>query len=134
MTGRQAAVLGLPAVLVLLLALPAGSVGGPVHPAAAGVAVGLTVPAAFGTFWLTRWMAARHPQGGVVGMLVGTALRVLVAFGGGAVVFLLTPMFREAVLGYWVWVLFAYLASLVAETALLVRLSPVGGGAAGGKG
>jgi hypothetical protein len=134
MTGRQAAVLALPGVLVLLLALPVGLVGGPVHAAAAAVAVGLTVPAAFGTFGMTRWLAARHPLGGVVGMFAGTALRIGVAFGGGAAVFLLTPAFREAVLGYWLWVLFAYLASLVAETALLVRLSPVGGGAAGGKG
>src|SRR5438067_1921365 len=105
MTGRQAAVLALPGVLVLLLAVPVGLIGGPVHAAAAGVAVGLTVPAAFGTFWLTRWMATRHPLGGVVGMLLGTALRIGVAFGGGAVVFLLTPAFRETVLGYWLWVL-----------------------------
>src|SRR5262249_29210677 len=83
------------------------------------------------TFWLTRWMAARHPLGGVVGMLLGTALRILVAFGGGAVVFLLTPMFRDAVLGYWLWLLFAYLASLVAGTGLLGGLSPVGGSGAG---
>jgi hypothetical protein len=131
MTGRQMAVLAAPVVVVMLAALPFG----PVHVTAAAVAVGLTVPAALGTFWLTRWMAARHPLGGAVGMLVGTVLRLVVAFGGGAAAFLLAPDLRSAGIVLWLWLLFAYLASLLAETALLVRQSPVvAGGAASGKG
>jgi hypothetical protein len=133
MTGRQAAILAIPGVMVLLAALPAGLVGGPVHAAAAVVAVGLTVPASYGTFALTRWLAGRHPLGVVIGMFAGVALRLVVAFVGGAAVFVLTGSFAELKLGYWFWLLFAYLASLIAETALLVGLTPAGG-AAGGKG
>ena len=131
MTGRQAAVLAAPAVLVMLAALPFGRV----HVTAAAAAVGLTVPAAFGTFWLVRWLTARHPLGAAVGMLVGTALRLTVAFGGGAAAFLLAPDLRFAGLVFWLWLLFAYLSSLLAETALLAGRSPlVAGGAPGGKG
>ena len=131
MTGRQVAVLAAPAVVVMLAALPFGSV----HITAAAVAVGLTVPAAFGTFWLTRWMAARNPLGGPVGMLVGTVLRLAVAFGGGAAAFLLAPDLRAAGIAFWFWLLFAYLSSLVVETALLVGQSPLAaGGVSGGKG
>ena len=131
MTGRQVVVLAAPAVVVMLAALPFGRV----HVTAAAVAVALTVPAAFGTFWLNRYMAARHPLGGVIGMLVGTALRLTVAFGGGAAAFLLAPDLRSAGIVLWLWLLFAYLSSLLAETALLVGQSPlVAGGAPGGKG
>lgn len=131
MTGRQAAVLAAPAVLVMLAAVPFG----PVHLTAAAVAVGLTVPAAFGTFGLIRWMAARHPLGVAVGMMVGTALRLTVAFGGGAAAFLLAPDLRSAGMVFWLWLLFAYLSSLLAETALLAGRSPlVAGGVPGGKG
>ncbi|HVK17487.1 MAG TPA: hypothetical protein VM533_11095 [Fimbriiglobus sp.] len=130
MTGRQAAVLAAPA-LVVLIALPFGTT----HVVSAAVAVGLTVPVAFGTFWLNRWMADRHPLGGVVGMLVGTVLRLAVAFAGGAAAFLLAPDLRSAGLIFWLWLLFAYLSSLLAETALLVGQSPLAaGGASGGKG
>ncbi|HET6576304.1 MAG TPA: hypothetical protein VFG68_22065 [Fimbriiglobus sp.] len=131
MTGRQAAVLAVPAGVVLLAALPLGSV----HVMAAAAAVALTVPAAVGTYWLNRRMAARHPLGGVVGMLVGTVLRLVVAFGGGGAVFLLAPDLRAAGVVFWLWLLFAYLSSLLAETALLAGRSPlVAGGAPGGKG
>ena len=135
MTGRQVAVLLSPAVVVLVAAIPAGLVGGPKQVIPAGIAIALTVPAAFSTFWLTRWMSAHHPLGGVIGMLVGVVLRIGVAFGGGAAVFLLSPGFQEMALSYWLWLLFAYLATLLTETALLVKLSPlVASGAAGAKG
>lgn len=131
MTGRQMAVLAAPALVVMLTAVSFS----PVQVKAAAVAVGLTVPAAFGTFWLTRWMAARHPLGGAVGMLVGTVLRLGVAFGGGAAAFLLAPDLRSAGVVLWLWLLFAYLSSLLAETVLLVGQSPLAaGGVAGGKG
>ena len=131
MTGRQVAVLAAPALVTMLAALPFGSV----QTTAAAVAVGLTVPAAFGTFWLTRWMAVRNPLGGSVGVLVGTVLRLVVAFGGGAAAYLLAPDLRSAGIAFWFWLLFAYLSSLVAETALLVGQSPLaGGGVPGGKG
>ncbi len=135
MTARQAAVLVLSGVIVLLAALPVGFVGGPVQWLAAAVAAGLCVPTAVGTFWLSRWLAARHPLGGVIGMLVGTIGRLVVALGGGAAVFFLSGAFADAKVGFWLWLLFAYLATLLAETALLVRPSPaVSGGPQGEKG
>lgn len=135
MTGRQVGLLAAPALVVLLAALPFGLAGGAIHMVSAAAAVGLTVPIAFGTFWLYRRMAARHPLGGVVGMLVGTVSRLAVAFGGGAAAFLLAPDLRSAGLVFWLWLLFAYLSSLLAETVLLVGQSPLAaGGASGGKG
>ena len=65
-------------------------------------------------------------------MGVGMALRILVAFGGAAAVFVLSGAFAEMVLGFWGWLLFAYLATLLAETALLVGAAA--GHTPGGKG
>jgi hypothetical protein len=131
MTGRQVAVLAAPVPLVLV----AGLLAGPVHGLAAVVALGLTVPAAFATFALTRSMTARHPLGAAVGMLLGTVVRLAVAFGGGGAAFLLAPELRGSGVIFWLWLLFAYLASLLAETALLVGASPLAaGGPSGGKG
>lgn len=135
MTGRQVAVLAAPAPVVMLTAVPFGFLGGTASVASAAVAVGLTVPVAFATFWLYRRVAARHPLGGVVGMLVGTVVRLAAAFGGGAAAFLLAPDLRSAGLVFWLWLLFAYLSSLLAETVLLVGQSPLAAGrASGGKG
>jgi hypothetical protein len=101
---------------------------------AAAVAVGLCWPVAVGTLWMTRRLAARHPLGGVIGMLLGTMIRLVVAVGGGMAVYFLTDAVRGAGLGFWFWLLFAYLAALVAEVVLLVRLTPTRREAPDGKG
>jgi hypothetical protein len=120
---RDAFVLLVPGVFVLAIAVPFGLADDPVHLLAACVAIGLSIPPAFGTYWFTRWLAGRYPLGGVIGMLAGTMIRVVIAVGGGAAVYFLTSAFRDARLGFWIWVLVAYLATLIAETILLARAS-----------
>ena len=134
MTARQAAVLALPGVVVLLAAVPFWLAAGPVHLLSAGVAVALCVPPAVGTFWLTRWLAGRHPLGGVIGMAVGLAARVVVAVGGGAAAYLVAPDLRETGISFWLWLLSAYLLALLAETALLSGASAAAGSGAGARG
>jgi hypothetical protein len=67
-------------------------------------------------------------------MLLGTMIRLVVAVGGGMAVYFLTDAVRGAGLGFWFWLLFAYLAALVAEIVLLVRLTPTRREAPDGKG
>lgn len=109
--------------------------GGTLHLAMAAAAVGLSFPPAALTLWLTHWFVRRHPLGGILGMAVGVVLRATVAVGGAAALFLTVDAFRAARLGFWLWVLFAYLSTLVAETAVLARSGSLGRGMAGtGKG
>ena len=49
-------------------------------------------------------------------------MRLLIGFGGAVLVFVLSkPMFHADAISFWMWVLGAYLATLVVETLLLVR-------------
>lgn len=133
MTPRAAWVAG-PIGLVAVVAAAAGVWFGPVHWVAATVALGLCMPPAAATYWLTRWLAARHPLGVVIGMLAGALVRLVVVMGGGAVVFFATGWFADAKVAFWFWLLFAYLATLVAEMALLAGAMPPAGGARDRKG
>ena len=135
MTRRQAAVLAAPAVMVIAVGAVVGLIAGPVHGLAAAAAVGLCVVPAFGTFWLTTYLTAKYPFGGLIGMTVGVAVRLVVAVGGGMAVYFGTDAFGDARLGFWLWILSTYLATLVAETALIAgRSASAVGGASGGKG
>jgi hypothetical protein len=59
----------------------------------------------------------------VAALVLGTAVRLLVGFGGAVLVFVLSkPTFHVDALGFWMWVLGVYLATLVVETALLARV------------
>lgn len=119
-------------VLVTGVGVAAGAGG--VHLAAAAVAAGLCFPPAVATLWLTRRLARRHPLGGILGMAVGVVVRVVVAVGGAAALFFAVDTFRATRIGFWLWVLFAYLSTLIAETAVLARSGSFGGGAGTGKG
>lgn len=134
MTRRQAAVLAAPALVVALAGGIAGLVAGPVHWLAAAAAVGLCVVPAFGTLWLTTFLTARSPFGGLIGMTVGVFVRLVVAVGGGMAVYFGAGAFDDAKLGFWLWILSTYLATLVAETALIAGRPVRVAGAAGGKG
>lgn len=134
MTRRQAVVLAGPAVVVAVVGGIAGLVAGPAHWLAAAVAIGLCVVPAFGTLWLTTFLTARSPFGGLIGMTVGVFARMLVAVGGGMAVFFGTGAFDDAKLGYWLWILSTYLVTLVAETALIAGRPTQVAGATGGKG
>jgi hypothetical protein len=99
------------------------------HLLAAGVAVALTFPVGLFAFWFAGWLIARHPFGGLLGMAVGLAVRSAAAIGGGLAVFLLTPRLKELGIGFWIWLLVAYLSGLIVDTGLLAGravVSPAG--------
>ena len=53
-------------------------------------------------------------------IVLGTVVRLVLGFGGAALVFLASgPTFRSDPVSYWLWVLSAYLVTLVVETSLL---------------
>lgn len=127
--------LAAPGVVVAVAGGIAGLVAGPAYWLAAAAAIGLCVVPAFGTFWLSTFLTARSPFGGLIGMTVGVAVRIVVAVGGGMAVYFGTAAFEDAKLGFWLWILSTYLATLVAETALIAGRSPPAiRGTQGGKG
>jgi len=109
------------AILVGLIAVLVGSLFGPMHWLAAGIAIGLMFPTAFGTLWIARSLAARHPLGSVMGMMIGTLGRLIIGFGGGSGIFFINDVFRDVQVGYWIWLLAIYVIVLVVETALLAK-------------
>ena len=131
MSRRDVLWLTLPAAAVLLAGVVAWPVAGWNHTLAAAVAVALTLPVGLFAFGFTGWLIARHPLGGLLGMMVGVAVRTLVAVGGAVVVFLLVPPLNELGGGFWVWLLVAYLSGLIVDTGLMVGraviVSPAGG-------
>lgn len=126
--------LALPGGLILLAGVGVGAAVGWTHCLAAIVAIGLTVPVGVFAFWFTLWLIARHPFGGLLGMMIGVGVRSVMAVGGGAAAFLLVPAFTELRLGFWVWILVAYLSGLIVETGRLagrVAVVPPGRGEKG---
>ncbi len=123
-----------PAGVVLLAGVGIGAVVGWDHTLAAGLAVALTLPVGLFAFWFTGWMMARHPFGGLLGMMIGVAVRTLVAVGGGLIAFLSTPQLKELGLGFWVWLLVAYLSGLIVDTGLMAGRVTVRSPAGGEKG
>ena len=67
----------------------------------------------------------------LVGVTVGPVVRAVVVLGAGAGVFLAAREGGDTTdlghpLKFWLWLLFAYLVTLVAETALLIRAAGEG--------
>jgi hypothetical protein len=107
---------GLPVLVAAGVAL---AMGRPDHAVSGGLAFGLCVPTAVGTFAAAKWFAARSPFGGLLGMAVGVPVRVLAALGGGMAIFYGVRWTDESPVGFLFWLLAAYLLTLVAETVLL---------------
>ena len=107
------------AILPAFVALPIGWLFGSLHWLAAAVAIGLLVPTAFATLWLSRRLATQHPLGAVMGMAIGILVRLIVGFGGGFAIFFVGGAFDDLRVGFWVWLLAIYVGVLVVETALL---------------
>ncbi len=120
-TGRQAVVLlGLPLLLVAATAIPLGFWRGPYQWLCAGTAAALILPVGAVTLWLTDRVGRTSPYGKVTALFMGTALRLMVGFGGAVMIFLLSrPTFTEHAVTFWLWVLGTYLTTLIVETALL---------------
>jgi len=108
-------------VTIGAVALLIGLIFGPKHWSAAGLAMLICLPTGFGTLWIARYLANRHPLGSVFGMMIGTLGRAVVAFGGGAGIFFLSGAFEDFRIGFWLWLLAIYLLVLVVETVLLAK-------------
>ena len=127
MSRRAAILLGVPLAIAALIAIPAGLWKGEYQWWCAGVAAGLAVPPGVATLVLAERLARASIFGPLLALAVGTAVRLLVGFGGAGVVFLLNkPYFHRDPLSYWAWMLGLYLTTLVTETALLAQ--PAGTG------
>ena len=86
------------------------------------ISFGLTVPAGVVAFLFQEWLVRRSPFGMVAALAVGTAIRLVVCFGGGVAVFLLLkPEERSDKLAFWFWILFAYLTALAVEVAVFAK-------------
>lgn len=122
MIRRAAILLGLPLLMLGLIAVPLGLWRGPYQWLCAGVAAGLTVIPGVVTLVLGERLAKSSPYGVVVALFLGTFVRMAVGFGGAVVVFLAArDAFRADPASYWAWVLGAYLTTLTVEMALLGR-------------
>lgn len=120
--GRVAILLGVPVVIAVLVAIPLGLLKGSIHWWCAGVALVLTVLPGLLTLILAERLAKSSPLGSMVALVVGTAVRVVVGFGGAAAVFFgAGDTFRGDPIVFWGWVLGSYLVTLAVETALLGR-------------
>jgi hypothetical protein len=120
---RQAVILlGLPILIVGLVATPLGLLRGSYQWLCAGVAVGLTVPAGLVTLLATGWLSKTSPYGRVLAVFLGTFVRLVVGFGGGLLVFFASgPTFRVDPVSFWLWLMGVYLITLAVEMVLLVR-------------
>ncbi len=133
-------VAGLPLAIGAVVAVPVGLIRGPDQWGFACTAFGLCVPPGLIVVALGEYLIRTSPYGRILALVVGTFVRLVAAFGGGVVVFLLAgPVDRSDRIAFWLWVLFAYLATLVVETALLAgplhrgkRADVVGGAGHGG--
>ncbi len=120
MIGQAAILVMLPLGLLGLVALPLGLVQGPHQWLCAACAYALTVPAGLATLLVSAELSKSSPWGKVTGVFVGTFIRLFVGLGGGVAVFLgFGATFRSDPVSYWLWLLGAYLLSLIVETTLL---------------
>ena len=120
---RQAVILlGLPILIVGLVATPLGLLRGPYQWLCSGIALGLTVPAGLVTLVARQRISKTSPYGKVVSLFLGTFVRLVVGFGGGVLVFFASgPTFRVDPVSFWLWLMGVYLITLAVEMVLLVR-------------
>ncbi len=79
------------------------------------------------SFWLALKLLKRGPVGPLLAMVLGLALRSIMGLGGAAIGFTLLNGWNAEEgekIAFWMWVLAAYIVSLVIESVLLVRRLP----------
>ena len=79
------------------------------------------------SFWLALKLLKKGPLGPLLAMVLGLALRTTMGLGGAAIGFTLLGGWNAEEsdkIAFWLWVLAAYIVSLVIESALLVRRLP----------
>jgi len=122
---RRAAVLvGVPVLLAAAVAVPLGLWRGTHHLLTAAVAIAVVVSPGLVTLFVSERLRRGSAAGQVAALVFGTAVRLLLGFGGAVLVFVLSkPTFHGDAIGFWMWVLGVYLTTLVVETVLLARLN-----------
>jgi hypothetical protein len=124
---RAAILLGVPAVLAALVAVPLGMVRGPIHWLSAAVATALTVTPGIITLVLADRLARASPLGRIAALVLGPVVRLVVGFGGAVAVFFAAgDTFRTEPVVFWGWLLGIYLVTLIVETVLLGRSQETG--------
>ena len=79
------------------------------------------------SFWLALKLIKKGPVGPLAAMVLGLVLRTSIGLGGSALAFTLLKGWTAESndkIAFWVWVLAAYLVSLIVEMVLLVRCLP----------
>ena len=97
------------------------------HAAGAACGVILCGSSAAASFWLALKLLKRGPAGALGAMVFGLALRSVVGLGGAAVAFTALGGWNAEEndkIAFWMWILAAYLVTLIAEMALLARRLP----------
>jgi hypothetical protein len=113
-------VVGLPLLIGAVVAVPGGWNRGPVQWQLAGIAFALCVPPGVLVVFLADYLSRVSPYGRVLAVFVGTFVRMAVGFGGGVLIFLAAAFDNRAdKIAFWLWLLFAYLVTLVVETVVL---------------
>ena len=95
----------------------------------AGATSGVLLCGASGvlSFWLALKLLKKGPAGALGAMVFGLVLRSLIGLGGSAIAFTALQGWRaeeDDKIAFWLWVLAAYLATLIVEMALLARRLP----------
>lgn len=125
MTRRAVILIGVPVLIVALVAFPVGLWKGEYQWLCAAVAVGLVVPPGLVTLILADRLTRGSIFGPFLALAIGTAVRVLVGFGGAVAVFFANkPTFSPDPFSFLGWVLGTYLTTLVVETRLLAQIRP----------
>jgi len=123
---RAVILLGVPFALAVMIAIPLGLWRGEYQWLCAGVAMGLVIPPGILTLILADRLARTSIFGPLLALALGTAVRLVVGFGGAVVVFLVSkPTFHSDPISFFGWLLGVYLTTLVTETALLARTTSV---------
>ncbi len=122
MIRRLLIVVGVPILIGVVVAIPLGLVLGSKQWAFAGTAFALCVPPGLAIVLLHDYLIQTSPFGRILAMAIGTFVRLVTGFGGGVVVFFLLGLEeRSDKLAYWIWILFAYLTTLVTELMVLAK-------------
>jgi len=125
---RAAILLGIPVGVAVGVAIPLGMWRGDYQWLCATVAVVLVVPLGLITLILADRLARASIFGPLLALAIGTAVRVMVGFGGAVVVFLVAkPTFAHDPFSFLAWLLGVYLTTLIVETVLLA--GPIGAAA-----
>jgi MFS family permease len=108
-----------------------GTLLGPGYYLAGVIGFGLAIPVAAATLGFSLRMATKYKFGAVYGLLLGPVVRLPIVLGPALGIFLAArAKFGEdselgEPLAFWIWVLAAYLVTLVIETVLLARRTVV---------